>query len=129
MAESRDVPFKASQASYFARPTMSNMPGRLPVASPATACLYNAYSFNIVSLSGRAGKFMASRAAVSNRVCSDSIGFSPEKWLGGTDPLLPSSIPDISATAGADLFPALQLFNGMSLERIVGIEVVVGRAR
>lgn len=41
-ASSALVPFSAAQASYLARPTKSNAPGREPVASPTVACLKSA---------------------------------------------------------------------------------------
>src|SRR5690606_36179424 len=33
------MPLSLAQASYLARPTMSSMPGRLPLTSPLLACL------------------------------------------------------------------------------------------
>ena len=42
MASSELLPLAAFHASHFARPTMSEKPGRLPSASPALACLYSA---------------------------------------------------------------------------------------
>ena len=66
LALSSGVPLSAFHASYFARPTKSPMPGRLPFTSPELPCLNNAYSLSKVELSGRSAKFLESACARSN---------------------------------------------------------------
>ena len=50
----------------MARPMKSVMPGRLVLTSPTVACLYREYSWSMVLLSGRDGRFCESWAACSN---------------------------------------------------------------
>ena len=47
-----------AQASYFILPSMSKPPGRLPLTSPALACLYSEYNLSKVLLSGRLGELL-----------------------------------------------------------------------
>eukprot|EP00835_Amoeboradix_gromovi_P001959 NODE_100_length_20777_cov_0.240884.p21 type:complete len:115 gc:universal NODE_100_length_20777_cov_0.240884:14943-15287(+) len=63
LASSEDFPLTAFQASHFAFPVKSNIPGRGVLQSPTVPCLYNAYSCSKFELSGFADKFLASSAA------------------------------------------------------------------
>lgn len=50
IASCLDMDPRAAQASYFALPTGSNIPGRDPLQGPTSACLKYAYIFNFVAL-------------------------------------------------------------------------------
>src|ERR1700730_2981629 len=86
IALSCDCPFKPFQASHLARLMKSVMPGRSPCASPRLPCLYKAYIFSSVMLSGRSGRLFESATACSKSAFK--LMFYPSSQNGGLKPPL-----------------------------------------
>ena len=77
LAASAAVPLSLFQASHLARSTTSVKPGFFSALSPALACLYRAYIFSKVTLSGRSLRFFELATAASKLAFKSDMGNAP----------------------------------------------------